>query len=610
MRSTQVTSLLLLLLGLSFWAMFQFIGPVYGNYALGLGSIQFPATQFVRFAIIYGILGTAGAVCVAVAMTELRPHWQNRELTAFVPIATLIGVLVPAFIRFGVLGGGAITDDESAYRFSAELLASGRLTAPSHPLRLFFDHAFLVNDGRMFSQYFLGWPAIMALAVPFGADGYLNALISGATVPALYRLVEISVGKHWGRLAVLVFLTSPMLQVAAATQMSHTSVLAALVAAILFGTLALRGGRPRVHAAFGFFLALAFFIRPLSAVGVALPWGALWTWQQMRPGRRVPNILAFVAPVLVLGAVFLWVNAELTGSAFKTAYQRAFEYAADNNFRFTHVGEHRAGARVLSNSGGVAAMLATVTNGLVRLNLSLFGWPASLILLPVAVGLRKTSVWWASIGSYIVLHFWLHDPGIDSFGPTHWFEISLPILVLTTFACQRATRWAGAVSTDALRFPAYLVGAFMVASVFLFSPYRLKAVSDIGEMSTRPLAAVAEAGLRDAIVFADRPWAMRCVRLGVAPNHYVYWWPLNDPDFENSVLWANHLSLEADRALLKTFPGRTGYVTAWNASKCAMALIPLERAPTDRIPNGIMRSKNGSAWRYTDDIPVTGQPVP
>ena len=607
MPASKAKSLLLVILGLSFWAAFHGMAPAYNGYDLELGSVQFPARQFARFGVLFSLLGSMGAVCVAVGLTGLFPKGKAREARWFVPIATLVGMLVPALIRFAVLQGGAITDDESAYRFSAELLASGRLTVESHPLRLFFDHAFIINDGRMYSQYFLGWPALMALSLPFGGAGYLNAIISGATVPGLYKLAEAFVGARWARLAVLLFLTAPMIQIAAATQMSHTLTLGLLVYAVLFGTMTERGSRPWVHAAFGLFLAMAFFVRPLSVVGVALPWGLLWLWRQVRGPRSWRNLLAFAVPVVALGAIFLWFNAELTGSPFKTAYQRAFEYATQNDFRFTHVGEHRAGQRVLATSGGLPEIIAIVSHALVRLNWSLFGWPASLLLLPFAIGARRSALWWASIGTYIVSHSWLHDPGVDSFGPTHWFEMALPVIMLTTLGCERATGWARAISGDFARFPAYLVASLIACSLLLFSPYRLQAVAEIGEMTTRPLRAIEDAGIENAVVFSDRPWAMRCVRHGVAPHHFVAWWPVNDPDFSNPVLWANHLSISQDRRLLDSFPGRTGYLASWNASSCKMSLIPMDEASEERTPNGFMRMKNGQRVLYTNDISPTGR---
>lgn len=598
----KTTALLLILLGLSFWAVFQVMAPANDGYSLGLGTSGFPSYRFVAFTLFYGLLGGAGALCIAVGWTRGFSGVLLGEGRWFIIVATAVGVLIPMLIRSLVLAGGVVADDESVYRFSAELLASGRLTAPSHPLKLFFDHAFMVNDGRMFSQYFLGWPAIMALGVPFGATGYVNALVSGATVPALYQLLKTVSGVTWARLGILVFLTSPMIQIAAATEMSHTSALGALVYAMWFVILALRGGGAATHFGFGLALSIAFFIRPASAIGIAFPWGVLWMWTQLE-NRTFRNILWFAIPTSLLGLLFLLVNLELTGSIFGVAYQRAFQYAIENGLRFSHVAPERVGATVMLASGGLSEMLTMTTVGLLRLNMSLFGWPLSLGLVPLAIAFRPANWWWASVGTYVLAHLAVFDAGIDTFGPTHWFEMALPVLVLSMLGCQRATGWAAEISTNASPFPRNLVLTFVTASVLLFTPYRLKAVSEIGAMTRRAPDAVEEADLHNAIIFVNRPWAATCnTGLGSPPRHFVFWWPVNDPDFENDIIWANHLSVEQDRKLLATFPGREGYITWWNEKPCELALIPIDEAARLGFPNG-----HTGVAPYTDDQPPTGE---
>jgi len=604
---SNTSALLFIVLGLSFWAAFQIVGLAHHGYALGLGSTEFPARGFVIFARHYALLGGAGAILIALGVTRWGSLPSLDQARWFLPVATVLGVAIPAAIRCLVLDGGAVADDESVYRFSAQLLASGRVTAPSHPLKLFFDHAFIVNDGRMFSQYFLGWPAIMALGVPFGATGYVNALVSGATVPALYQLLKTAVGLGWARLGVIVFLTSPMIQIAAATEMSHTSTLGALVYAMWFANLALRDGGPRTHFGFGLSLAIAFVIRPASAVAVGLPWGLVWLQRQISK-RAFANLLWFGLPTVVLAALFLLVNAELTGSPFGTAYQRAFEYGIENGHRFSHVLGSRAGGTPMLSPRKLSGLFDMVSAAQLRLNMSLFGWPASFAFLPFAIGVRRAWLWWASVGTYLVTHFWAFDPGIDTFGPTHWFEMALPILLLTMLGCERFGGWAERTTPQLAELPRNLLLTFVAGSLLLFSPYRLRAVAEIGAMTRRPHEIVESNGVHNAVIFVNRPWAAHCdPNVRPTPGHFVFWWPLNDPDFDNDVIWANHLSIEQDRKLLAAFPGREGYISWWHHEKCALGLAPLEEAASMGFPNGFMGPHFGTIRRYTDDLPITGE---
>jgi hypothetical protein len=324
------------------------------------------------------------------------------------------------------------------------------------------------------------------------------------------------------------------------------------------------------------------------------------------PKKSMRSLAAFALPALILAAVFLWVNAELTGSPLRTAYQRAFEYGIENGFRFSHVSEGRAGGSVMASSGGIAAVLGTISNGLIRLNLSLFGWPFSFLFVPLAIGLRRASLWWWSVATYTLSHAWISNPGVDTFGPTHWFEMSLPVLVLTIMGCERATGWVERVSHEDARFPVNFLLALIAGSLLLFSPYRLRAAGEIGRMTGRPLRIVENSGIEDAVIFVDRPWLGACRRPPSVPNHFVFWWPVNDPDFENSVLWANHLSIEKDRELVGSFEGRTGYIATRHPTTCKMNLVPLEQAGSLDIPNGFMGIKAGRALRYSDRYPVTG----
>ena len=105
------------------------------------------------------------------------------------------------------------------------MLATGRLWADSHPLKEFFDRVFMINDGKFYGQYFIGWPALMVPGVWVGAVGYMNAVYSALTVPPLFGIARRMGGSSAARVALLLFLASPMLMVGAATEMSHPSCL-------------------------------------------------------------------------------------------------------------------------------------------------------------------------------------------------------------------------------------------------------------------------------------------------------------------------------------------------------------------------------------------------
>ena len=57
----------------------------------------------------------------------------------------------------------------------------------------------------------------------------------------------------------------------------------------------------------------------------------------------------------------------------------------------------------------------------------------------VALGLRQARLPLAMLLCFVAIHLPMTDAGIDSFGPAHYYEVALPMLVLTTLGFARAS---------------------------------------------------------------------------------------------------------------------------------------------------------------------------
>lgn len=605
----------LMALGLLVWVAFYVLGSAHADFALGLGSTMEPTPRhllFLHYLTLYGALGVLLlAPGIFYAFPGLR-EWKGWEERDFLPLAVGAAFLVPVVLRILVLGSVRITDDESLYRFAAELLASGRLTASSHPLRLFFDHAFLVNDGEMFTQYFLGWPALLSLGVLVGAPGYVNAVLSALTVPALYLLMRDLTSRMWAQLIALLFLVSPMVQLLAATELAHTSMLWALTwTAYLAIRVARDPDRPWLHALLALAFCVAFFIRPLTALGIGGPFLVHWAWSWTKSQRKGPALAAFAVPTLLLAVLFLWVNEVQTGSFLKPAYVAWQEYARANAFRFSGLTVSEVPTIPNLAFRGWDTALAVLSAGLGRLNYALFGWPTAFLFLPLAWTFRRARVFWASLAAFLVLHLPLRDAGVDTVGPVHFAELALPVLVLTgiglhvisTWFLERWPRGHAAVLA--------LLVSLLASGLVLYVPHRLRAVSVVGTLVSVPRAAVERTGIEEAVVFISVPYALGCnPAIPVPSRPWTVWWPMNDPDFTDDVLYANHLSVERDRQLMTYFPDRTGWIARWRPD-CTLAIVPLDRADEADIPNGRMIfPAPGEVVRYDESHPATGELPP
>ncbi len=575
----------------------------YDGWVFDLGSMQAPAKHQLRFFGWWSLLGSAAIAGIGLGLARLCTFddrarrvgrvWLAGPDTTFLWLGALLGTLIPVILRSFVLHDQRLTDDESAYRFAAQLLADGHLYVPSPPDKLFFDRAFMVNDGHFYPQYFLGWPALMVPGVWLGVDGYMNALYAGLTVPAVFLVVKRLTDRGLARLGVVLYLASPMLMAGAATSLSHTSCLFAL-AWMTWSLLRSRDpGAPLwSHAGVLGFFALAFCIRPVSAVGVGLPLALVWLLglRQLARPQLVRALLAGLAPALALAALFLLVNRLQNGGWLITAYQRDFEYARENGYRFSHW--HAGNITKVAHFRFEDPLDKTLSRNafaLFRLNLSLFGWPFSLALVCLARLRRMGWLFLASALCYAAIHFFIFSPGIDTFGAAHYQEMAWPLLVLSVLGLAELRDLAGLLQlpgearrTQALHLlPTGLVLAALLTAAIGYLPPELGALERMASAIALPQKAVEKAKLHKAIVFAPRPFIPRCA---AEPSvHFVFWRPNNAPDLGDDVLWVNHITIEEDRRLLPHFPGRAGHVLVWNAD-CQPVLLPLQGLAPDAVP--------------------------
>lgn len=593
-----------LLAALGLLLLYYAVGATFlGGFILDLGSIMFPTVRYVYFALFWVVFGSG--IVLFLAWGGLRLAGHARVLAKaetpvspgrdrlFIALGALLGFLVPVLIRAFVLRDTPLTDDESSYRFAAELIGSGRIRALSPPIKLFFDNVFMINDGHLYSCYFLGWPVMLAPGTLLKMAGYMNAIYSGLTVIPLFLVLRRVAGSRWAQLGTVLYITSPLLMIGSATGLSHTSCMLVL-AALAWSYF--RSGDPDsplwAHLGLGASFGIAFFIRPLTAVAVGGPFIVAWIFRTvLKPGRgRWKKTLALALPLLVFAALFLLANRSQNGDLFKTGYQRYLEYSRENLFRFSLWPEEPATALVGVSPG--LEPLAKLAVGFLRISLDLFGWPLLFwLLLPLAWKRQHGPVIAWSFLAMIGTGFFIQDTGIDTFGPVHLYESALPAILFIIMGLKSSSEFleARAVVADGSprtrstmqlkRAPQVLAISLIVASLLGFTPFRIAAVRTIADNVRTPLQALKDAQIHNAVVFAPHPFIRQDV---IAPTrHFVFFRPNNDPDLRNDVLWVNTLTPGENRELMRHFPGRRGYVMTWEKN-ARVTFTPLEGSPPDR----------------------------
>lgn len=220
-------------------------------------------------------------------------------LESWRPIGLLsaCSVMLATLLCWGALDGIPHVQDEIVYTLQARVFAGGDRWA-AESLSWFF---WLESPSA--SAFPPGWPALLALGEAVGAGWLVNPLLAGALAPLTLRLVEPLRGRGTAVLAAALVSLSPGVLLLAASRMSHTSVLVALLLAA--GVLVRdEGGWRR----WGASAALGYVVlaRPFDAALVGLPMLAVWSWRR--------QLSVWTLPTLAV-VVLLFDNAYVTGDA-------------------------------------------------------------------------------------------------------------------------------------------------------------------------------------------------------------------------------------------------------------------------------------------------------
>ncbi len=302
--------------------------------------------------------------------------------------------------------------DEYGYLFLARTLLHHRLWNPPPPAPAIFDVAWIyVRDGKWFSQYPPGWPAILAPFLLCGAAWLVNPLLTvmlGWLFMRAGRAMKIEAQTVLPLAALTVF--SPFVLFNGASLFAHTLTACLVLTIILLSKAdeASRSARARLGmgAAFGALLLTRYDVLLL----VAVPFIADRLWY------RRASLHQDVLPLALGGAPFflacLAYDHAITGHAFKTPYAWVSGGA--------HIG---LGGKHTSLGSGLAEAASRTAH-----------WSGELALFtsPLLIGLAAAACWaklrtgtlrWYD-GLFpvaVVFFFFYPATGGHEFGPRYWF---------------------------------------------------------------------------------------------------------------------------------------------------------------------------------------------
>lgn len=137
------------------------------------------------------------------------------------------------FMAHVPLEGVPHVPDDICYLWQARTFALGQLYVDSHDIPEFFHHLFMVNDGRWYSLFQPGWPALLSLSVPFGLEFAVNPVLGGIATALVYPIGRRVFSERVAKVGMLLITLSPMHLAISATLLAHSLALVLTEIAIL-----------------------------------------------------------------------------------------------------------------------------------------------------------------------------------------------------------------------------------------------------------------------------------------------------------------------------------------------------------------------------------------
>jgi 4-amino-4-deoxy-L-arabinose transferase-like glycosyltransferase len=292
-----------------------------------------------------------------------------RQCVYFLAILVFVGTNLISLFIFNL---SPHIHDEAAYDFQAKVFLLGRLYVQSPCAKEFVDFPHVINNGRWYSQYPPGFPALLAAGYLLKAPWIINPSFAALTVILIFFLGKELFNEKAGFLAALFTSLSYWFLILSSTMMSHTPHLFFCTLFLLFYFKSL--GHPSVKngliSGFGFFMA--FLIRPYESVLYAIPPAVYFLFKFIKEPKKylkVTFVFAFMALFSLIA--LLAYNYGTTGHPLKMGYIE--KYGPDHNLGFGKKGYTGVPHTFLRGA-------EYAWKNLVQLHLHLFGWAISSFL--------------------------------------------------------------------------------------------------------------------------------------------------------------------------------------------------------------------------------------
>jgi 4-amino-4-deoxy-L-arabinose transferase-like glycosyltransferase len=481
---------------------------------------------------------------------------KPRTCSVLALVLAIATTIAAAWISYAIFEHMPHVEDEFANLWAAHVMAEGEIYLSSPPLTRAFFIPFVVDyEGRRFAKYPPGWPATLSLGVRAGLTYLVNPVLAGLAVWLIYRLGRKISRPEIGLLAALLAAASPIHLMLSGTIMPHPWSLFLSLAFMLAwldlfpASTVSKIGQSKIPTwmlilTAGLSLGLLALTRPLTAVGVALPFAVHGLIILFKGNRRQRMHAVAVAGLGLAVALLypLW-QAALTGDPLLNPYTLWWSY--------DKVGFGPGHGRTEAGHNLRSAMLTTFFTFRAGVH-DFFGWPfLSWLFLPFGiVALWRNRDGWLALSvfpSLVLIHFtyWV---GSWLFGPRYYYE-SLPGLSITTalgFAwiggwLSKKSRWRSIRRKASLA----LLFILLLINITMYLPQRIAGMHGLYGVQRSDLEPVQEADFGKVllIVHTHETW-----------YEYGRLITLGPPYSEGDLILALSRGSARDRELIESYP--------------------------------------------------------
>ena len=385
------------------------------------------------YGVIFFFTGISGYIADFNLWSRLRSFFFTAKLPWFLAILFIVEFLCTNLISYFAFEHIPHIHDSFAQVFQGSIFAHGRLTAPSPPLKELFFYEHIINNGQWYSQYPPGHAFLMMIGILAGAPWIINPLLGSCTIVLFYFLGRELYSDSVGRLASLLGLFSPFILFMSSEFMNHATGLFLFTVFILFYARAVRLQSILSGLIAGTALGWCITIRPLSAIGQALPFIVFACYLLVKRFRdySLPFFAVSIQALLFTG-ILLAYNYLTNGDPFLFGYQVLYGNGHLPGFGHAAWGEPH----------NLAQGISYTLNNFVGLNKYLFEWPLpSLVFVFILFASGRVNRWdvlllcsFLSLALAYLFYFFQDW----CFGPRFLYEASGCLILLTCRGIQSA----------------------------------------------------------------------------------------------------------------------------------------------------------------------------